>query len=376
MLIRGEQIMNKKIIYFGLAVVLVGGGIVYSNVNNNYNQPNKQENLKKNKGENLLDFKLNVNKPPYKNLEKQWETMDFDKYFLMGAQQAWTTWSDADKVWMGVDYSKYNYALSNEKITWIASPDKNVIKIKNESLSKDLREQLENPILFYQDSYKNYQINGTVEKDNYFDQPYDSAQFKSLPKATLHFAINNHEAFHSLQGSWKLDGKKYANLMDPDYMGKLEKSNENREAREIRSNILDNLRQAILFPEKEQQYLQSAKYWNEKYLSEHKEDADFVKGSDIFEGSARYFDAAMSVRSSVGMNASKETIFKTYQKLVKLDFPKEENLKGPEEAYELGGFSGILLEKKNKNLNWQSRVEEGETLVDILLENYEAKLSS
>ncbi|WP_206913521.1 hypothetical protein IGL98_002596 [Enterococcus sp. DIV0840] len=323
-----------------------------------------------------LKFTLDKNKPPYEDLKKDWDSVNFDKYFLMGAQQAWKTWTHAGEIWQGADYSKYGYALSTETYTWIAYPDKKIEKMYSKDLPKDIREKVEIPILFYKDTLKGKDIAGTIEKDNYFDQPYQDTQYEALPKSTVHFAISSHEMFHGFQGSWETSGQKYKNIMDSDYQESLEKSNEDKEARKIRANLMESLRKAIVFPEKEKEYLETAKYWNTKYQTEHSEDAEFVKGSDIHEGSARYFDDAMSVRSVLGMDASKDEIFKAYQKMVTLDFKEEKDIRGPDKAYELGGFAGMLLEKHNDNLDWQERVQKGERLIDILLEDYEAKLST
>lgn len=369
--------MKKRSIYLSLAIML--SALVVGACNPKSKTVSSEEStISKSKAggkkTSSLAFTLDKNKPPYEDLKKEWDSMNFDKYFLMGAQQAWKTWPRAGEIWQGADYSKYGYALSTETYTWVAYPDKKIEKMYSKDLPKEIREKVEIPILFYIDTLNGKDIAGTIEKDNYFDQPYQDTQYESLPKSTVHFAISSHEMFHDFQSSWKISDQKYHNIMDSDYTDRLEKSNEDKEARKIRANLMGSLRNAILFPEKEKEYLETAKYWNTKYQTEHSEDADFVKGSDIHEGSARYFDDAMSVRSVIGMDASKEEIFKAYQKMTQLDLKEEKDIRGPDESYELGGFAGMLLEKHNDNLEWQERIQKGERLIDVLLENYEGKL--
>ncbi|MGX7243988.1 hypothetical protein ACWOC1_03990 [Enterococcus quebecensis] len=370
--------MKKRNIYLILLLIVIVsiGTLTVYNSKNNTSKVQSEENSTSDskKKESSLKFPLDKNKPPFKDLKKEWDSMDFDRYFLMGAQQAWEAWPYAGKVWQGADYTNYGYGLANETYTWIAYPDKTIEKIYTKDLPDDIRTQIEVPVLFMDETYNGKAFAATVEKENYFDQPYQDTQFESLPKSTVHFAISTHELFHGFQGSWALKKNEYANVMDSDFLEKTNKSAANKEARKIRANLMNSLRKAILLPEKEKEYLDEAKYWHTKYKTEQSEDADFVRGTDLYEGSARYFDDAMSVRSVLGVDASKDEIFKAYQKMVKLDFTEEKDLSGPDESYELGGFTGMLLEKHNDNLDWQKRVEKGELLLDVLLEDYEAKL--
>lgn len=97
-----------------------------------------------------------------------------------------------------------------------------------------------------------------------------------------------------------------------------------------------------------------------------------AKSSDIIEGSARYFDMAMNVTSSLGLNATKEERLTLYQRLLTSDYDIDVRYDGygDSESYDLGGLSGILLEMEGRD-GWQKRVEKGESPVDILLENVE-----
>lgn len=370
--------MKKRSMYLSLILTVSIGMLAACNAKTNVEIEESSSSESKTKGKKNapLTFNLDKNKSPFTDLKKDWDSMNFDRYFLMGAQQAWKTWPYAGQVWQGADYAKEGYSIATETYTWIAYPDKTIEKVYTKDLPDKLREQVEIPLLFFKDTYKGRPIATTIEKDNYFDQPYQDTEYEALPKSTVHFAINSHEMFHAFQADWALKDNNYANIVDSDYVERLKKSDTNKEARTIRANLMESLRKAILFPENEKEHLETAKYWHTKYQTEHSEDADFVRGSDLHEGSARYFDDAMSVRSVLGMDASKDEIFKKYQKMVELDFKEEKNLRGPDEAYELGGFTGMLLEKHNDNLDWQKRVENGELMLDILLEDYESKLST
>ncbi|PFA91064.1 hypothetical protein [Bacillus cereus] len=72
--------------------------------------------------------------------------------------------------------------------------------------------------------------------------------------------------------------------------------------------MLANLRKAVVDKSKEKEHLEVAKYWFDTYQEDYKS----VRGMDVMEGTAQYFDVAVNVHSNIGMNASKEEVYKKY----------------------------------------------------------------
>lgn len=190
------------------------------------------------------------------------------------------------------------------------------------------------------------------------------SEFEALPENTYLFNVLAHEEFHSYQGSWS--------GIKNDQMKFYEEYLKNPEARVLRVHLMKALNAAVMDYENVDSPLEAAKYWSDRYDSEYEAESKLAKSSDIIEGSARYFDMAMNVTSSLGLNATKEERLTLYQRLLTSDYDIDVRYDGygDSESYDLGGLSGILLEMEGRD-GWQKRVEKGESPVDILLENVE-----
>lgn len=316
-----------------------------------------------------ISMNMDINEVPYENLEREWSNMTMDKYILRVAQQIWSTWNDLDKIWPGVDFSKYNvlYVEANGNNAWLISSDKEINKLNAKDLPDKFKAQ-GNPFMF---SSSENTLNGKptikVEVDpEMFNNPYDNGEFKALPNSSMLFTFTVHEEFHNYQSTWK--------IKETDQEELLTKGVENFSARTQRLEIINALNKAILEPEKEQQYLESAKWWFEEYKKNNKEEYELTKSIDILEGTARYFDMATNMRSIEGLSISEEEAFKFYQDMIREDYNLDaERFFGlpDEEAYDIGGSSGVLLEKQN-NLDWKKEAQQGTPPLEILLKDYKA----
>ncbi|MGL4736177.1 MAG: hypothetical protein ACRCW2_01870, partial [Cellulosilyticaceae bacterium] len=144
--------------------------------------------------------------------------------------------------------------------------------------------------------------------------------------------------------------------------------------RQARLEVIHNLRQAILEPEKEDTYLNAAKWWWDDYKTRYPDVYKSARESDVLEGTARYFDMALNVRSAYGMDARKAVIEEGYRKLVALDYEIDERTYLAKDflrdSYPLGGFAGVLLERQERE-GWQEEVmNQGIIPVEILLRDY------
>ena len=228
---------------------------------------------------NPIDMEVNIGQLPYDDLEKEWSVMNMDKYILRTAQQIWSTWSSVDKIWPGVDFSKYNvlYVSTDGENAWLINPKNEITKFSG----------------------------------------------KDLPD------------------KFKATGEEMSFTSSED-------------------------------PDKETQYLEAAKWWFNKYKMDNEKEYNMIKSIDILEGTARYFDMAVNVRSIKGMDISEDEVFKVYQNMVREDYTfSSDRFFGlpDEESYDIGGLCGIILEKQN-NKEWKKESENGTPPLEILLNNY------
>lgn len=327
-----------------------------------------------NKNDNVdikpISMNLDINEIPYEDLEKEWSNMTMDKYILRTAQQIWSTWKSLDKIWPGVDFSKYNvlYVESKGENAWLISADKEINKLEVSDLPEKFK-PTGNPFTFT--SLSENVLNGKptikIEVDsNMFKSPYDNGEFTSLPNSSMLFSFTVHEQFHYYQESW--------NVKKTDQEKLLSQGVENFDARSQRLEILNSLNKAILDTENETSHLKAAKWWFEEYKRTNEEEYNLVKPIDVLEGTARYFDMATNLRSIEGMNISNEEAFKYYQVMIKDDYNLDsERFFGlpDEESYDIGGAAGILLEK-HQNKEWKEEAQKGTPPLEILLKDYKS----
>lgn len=314
-------------------------------------------------------METSIESQPYKDLKAEWKNMNLERYIVRAAQQIWNTWPYSNKVWPGTDYSKFNvlFVDTEGKNAWLVSQDKKISKINAKDLPSDYKAE---GVPFIFKSSKN-KLNNVptikVELDaNKFKNDYDTGEFESLPDSTMLFPFVTHEEFHRYQDTWKVGATDQEKLE--------EIGQKNFKARAQRYEIINALKKAVLEPEKEKEYLESAKWWFEEYKKDNKEEYELVKTADVLEGSGRYFDMAMNVRSVAGMNVSKKDALKMYQDMTSKDYKLDANRffgLPDEESYDIGGPTGILLEMKG-NTSWKSEVEKGTPPLEILLKNYKA----
>lgn len=346
--------MKKKLLStLGAIMILGAGGYGYYT----YYEPAAKE----------TPMNIDTKELPYKDLKAEWNGMDMDRYVTRTAQQVWNTWRELDKIWPGVNYKDYNLIVVSGEDAWIISTDKKIKKIASNDLP--MRFSPTGLNYHYQAPTMKYDGKPTIKVEvspGLFKGKYEQGEFEALPTASQLFTFTTHEEFHHYQDNWKsndVDQEKVMELVD------------NKEARQVRLELLMNLRKAVIETNKEKDYLEAAKYWFDKYQKEHNEDYKTVRIMDLLEGTARYFDMAVNIRSNIGMSANKEVIYQKYQELIEKDYALDSNrIDGlaDSESYDLGGAAGVLLEKNKKDKSWQKEAENGTPLVEILLKDVKA----
>ncbi|MDQ0418615.1 hypothetical protein J2Z48_002818 [Croceifilum oryzae] len=345
------KLVSKRTCIYMTATSIMIGAVVPS-------LSHAEENISNSKS---INIKASAYTLPYTDLKKEWNQMTMDRYISRTAQQIWLTWGETEKIWSGIKLNKYKKALitDGEKV-WIIDINKKTIdKTSYNSLPNEFKDiPFFNTIKYQGEDAVFYKL----EKDR-FKKSYDRGEFESLPNSNLAYVIMTHEAFHGEQ-NWSKTPEQSE-----------ESPPENIKGRIQRLEIVRALRSAVLNPAKEKQYLQAAAWWYKQYKEQNPKEHQFVHFYDVIEGSARYFDMAVHVRSIVGIDAKREDIFKNYQKMIELDYTltsdrygKTQLLRDPGiESYDIGGLAGVLLEK-HQCPNWTKSVENGIRPLDILLE--------
>ncbi|HHT7188563.1 TPA: hypothetical protein ACTZ5N_001829 [Bacillus cereus] len=346
--------MKKKFLAaLGAMTILGAGGYGYYA----YYEPTAKE----------VPLNVDTKQLPYKDLQAEWKQMNMDRYVTRTAQQVWDTWGDLDKIWTGANYKDYNLLVVSGEEAWVISTDKNIKKISSNDLP--MRFSPSGADYSYEAPTKKYNNKPTIKVEvapGLFKDEYDQGEFKALPSSSQLFIFSTHEEFHHYQDNWKVDKVDQEKIMA---------LVNNKEARKVRLELLANVRKAVIDTDNEKEHLEAAKYWFDKYQKDHAEDYKTVRGMDVLEGTARYFDMAVNVRSNIGMNANKEDIYKKYQYLIEKDYPlniSRMNGLADSESYDLGGAAGVLLEKNRKDKSWQKEAENGTPLVELLLKDVKA----
>lgn len=131
--------------------------------------------------------------------------------------------------------------------------------------------------------------------------------------------------------------------------------------RVYRKMIYDNLVLAYENQEDKDLYLGRAKYWNEKWKFEYKEEYKQAKILDIVEGKARYVEYMMCINHE---NISKEDKVKSIKSILGNNTEIAES--SDSESYELGFAAGVLLDIDKPE--WKSTITENpESPLELLL---------
>lgn len=301
---------------------------------------------------------------PYENIKEEWSSLTFDRYVVRMAQLYWASWPLTEKIWPNFTYNNEAWGIMGDHYSWFLLPDQTIEKRLSNELSDEIKD-LDQEVDY--NSYPLYRLPISEEEtDEKFKKPFDKGEIEIFPTSNLLFTIYSHELFHGHQREWVYPDPPM-DINTPDIIDILAK---NPEARKLRLALFENIRNALLFPLEQERYLNIAKYWANHYYEKYAQEAELIQNIDFTEGSARYFEIAITCRALFGFDCTKEEMRAHYTKLVMSHFtPKriEENI--ALEPYNIGGIAGLLLELNNIS-DWQNRVASGQRLEDVLLENY------
>ena len=299
--------------------------------------------------------------PAFADVLADWDGMTLEKTAVRLAQQAGATWRETRRVWASVDYSGLRLLLEQDgaDAAYLIGADGSLRRVPAAELPAAYAP--ENVIFFNPPDADGVMVY-KLDADYYSDKANQSGEFAALPQNTMHFNVASHEAFHNCQGAWAPGaGDQEALYVEAE---------RNPGARLLRVQLIESLRQAILQPDDAAAHLSAARWWYDRYCAEYPRECELATLSDRLEGTARYFDMALCVRSALGMDADAPALHAAYQALVREDYALDAaryDGYADSESYDLGGAACILLELQGAS-GWQERIEAGETPVAVLLE--------
>lgn len=329
------------------------------------------------------DIKVDLTAHSVETKYDNWEDITVEKLVVRVAEQIENTWSQCDRIWPRMNFgdSQVLFIVTNDQgytdYTYLIDSQREIKQIPYKEIEVFYNKSEGSPF-FKSASNKLNDIptmSLTISED-YIEEEgiQNKGEYKALSENTIHFMIATHEEFHNRQREWK-GIKKF--LLDE----QIENYNALSDVyliRQARLEVIYNLRQAILQPEKEVSYLNAAKWWWDYYKTQYPDVYISARASDVLEGTARYFDMALNVRSAYGMDAKEEQIKEGYQKLVELDYEIDARTYSAKDflgdSYPLGGFAGVLLERQEYE-GWQEEVmNQGTIPVEILLREYSGEV--
>ncbi|MEA0563451.1 hypothetical protein [Lysinibacillus irui] len=293
------------------------------------------------------------------NEKKQSQFENVDQFVQYNAELLWKTWEHTGQVWPGSEkyFKKFNrdIFLTDMKNYWIVKKDKKIEKKSIEELPQDIQEEIKIIPPFGEINYDGKMMHYLKFTDSDMHDKGKSAN-------RLHRALV-HETFHGYQAEWKKpEGTGWEN---PSYNGLLS-------ARQSRLEIIKALQQALEHPKEQQQHLEAAAWWYQKYKKEHPREHWDIQVRDQLEGTAKYFDTRVSAYGHLGLNAPQKKInnwmIENYKETYK-EYLTEYVLHPSDEAYFLHSRASMLLDILRKP-HWKQDVEKGKLPLDLLLDSY------
>lgn len=136
-----------------------------------------------------------------------------------------------------------------------------------------------------------------------------------------------------------------------------------------RRMIFENLKKYLEFSQPSD--LGRARYWYDRWSNENPSEANST--TDGYEGTAEYVETLAEVLANNGCSATEEQLRSQVAEQVKANFGYSvsgQDFGLDNEGYELGGLSSLILRFKANDLSaWNSRISQGETPLQILLES-------
>lgn len=258
-----------------------------------------------------------------------------------------TNWPHMDKVWPGYNYNDHNFVLfylddegENVKDAWLLSST-GTRKLEEKEFSGITPPS--------PGGYSQIKFEGKES----IAMSIDDFEINQEDSVGQLYRTATHELVHfNYQDKIVLDGESNRYQVFPI----------DKEPRLVRRMLFTRLIEAFENPDNEDEYLGKAKFWLDKYNTEHKEEANMIRATDIAEATARYSENLSMV---IGKNLSPEEQTKEVEK----DIMRTEIFTSADtESYELGYVAALVLDRKSPD--WKNNFyETGKNVEEVLLEN-------
>lgn len=275
--------------------------------------------------------------------------MNFNTYVDKVDELVKLNWPAMGKVWPTYNYSNHNFLIFN---------------LDNNGNVKEAR-------------LLNTKENRKLKKEEYMHinapspEGYDQLEFQGKPSIVMSVDDMVMKANDSIRELYKTATHEMVHFY---YQSEIQASADSSRSqlypidscpRIIRGMLYQRLIQAFEHPDKQENYLQKAKYWLEKYHKEFKSEADNIRSTDIAEATARYTE---NLGIFIGKNLSKKAIKKQAGKFIKKN---EIFVAADKESYEIGYVAALILDGKLPN--WKENFYSTQKSVEeVLLEKISA----
>lgn len=272
--------------------------------------------------------------------------INFDAYVDRVSELVTLNWPAMHKVWPGYDYTNHNLLI---------------FYLDEEGAVKEAE-------------LLNVNENRALEKKEYEDitppnpEGYDQIQFQNKPSIVMSVDDTVMETENSVNELYKTATHEIVHFYyQKDVQASADSSRSQmypieRAPRILRRMIYTRLIQAFENPDRQDEYLDKAKFWLDKYNDEYKSEADRIRATDIAEATARYTE---NFGLFIGKNLSKGDLRKEADKRIR----KEQIfIAADKESYEIGYVAGLILDEKDPNWKETFYVT-GKGIPEVLLEN-------
>ena len=292
--------------------------------------------------------------------KKQSQFENVDQFVQYNAELLWNTWEHTGQVWPG---SEKFFEKSNRDIfltymdnCWIVKKDQKIEKKSIKELPQDIQEVIKNIPPFGEINYDGKMM-------HYLKFTDSDMQDKGKSANRLHRALI-HETFHFYQAEWKKpEGTGWENPLYEELLS----------ARQCRLEMIKALQQALEHPKEQQQHLEAAAWWYQKYKKEHPREHWDIQPRDQSEGTAKYFDTRVSAYGHLGIDTPQKEINNwmiDYYKETYKEYLTRYKMHPSDEAYVLHSRASLLLDMLQDKPHWKQDVEKGKLPLDILLDSY------
>jgi hypothetical protein len=283
-----------------------------------------------------------------------------EEYVQQVSTNVHAVWPETHGVFRGADFQELVLVVTDFKRGWAITADTTHELTADELASVPKPVRTSGLIEMFDDWHGRSGMTFALP-DDYFTSTADLLEPNYL--ATAAFAIASHELFHvHVQENWTApatsDGTRLRGTHYP----------LDAEPRVMRYELFKALVNAYAEPQRRTEHLAAAAYWYKLWAAASGE-IDQGLPTDLYEGTAEYFEAALSARAALGADASQEAYRQTLIRHLRIQIDPFWNAQLDSESYYIGLAAGLVAEELGTD--WQAAAVLGTAPVTFLLQDVE-----